>query len=84
MQPNPTPKTLAAITGWEEDRRRALLLLQSLEAQARRRVDSATRWALAAAAADVQTALRTRAGQDIAEGVEMRWAHIALPAKVAA
>lgn len=79
-----TPKTLAAITGWEEDRRRALALLQSLEAQARKRGDTAARWAVATAAVDVQHALRIRAQQDITEGVEMRWAHVPVTTRRAA
>lgn len=66
---------LASITGWQEDRRRALVLLRTQHQRALRRFAHEEAWALAAAARDVLDTLRDRAAADIAEGCEMRWAH---------
>lgn len=52
---------LAAITGWEEERRRALSLLRVQIKQAARRHDTAAEWALLTALTDVKAALRERA-----------------------
>jgi hypothetical protein len=67
--------TLQAITGWQADRRRALLVLQDQQLRARRADDWQRADALMFASIDVEDALRERASYAIEESTEMRWVH---------
>ncbi len=66
---------LASITGWQEERRRALALLTHKADLAWNRCQWELADALHAARRDVESTLRQMAADAIAEGMHMRWAH---------
>lgn len=75
---------LASITGWQEERRRALALLNDQLNRARRTGDYDKTDALRYARRDVEGVLREAAAYVIAESVAMRWAHGTWPYPAAA
>ena len=66
---------LTAITGWQYDRRRAVVMLGYLEEQARRDGDTATEMAMWSAAYDITTLLARAAQDKIEESMGMPFAH---------
>jgi hypothetical protein len=75
---------LASIQGWQFERRQALALLKDKMRRAEQSLRFASFFALCRAHDDVLDVLRERAASEIAEGVEMRWAHHTRPQQVAA
>ena len=66
---------LASISGWQQERRRALALLTAQIKRASARCDWATVDALHAARRDVRASLVDLAQAEITESTHMRYAH---------